>query len=221
MAANVKDPERVRKLLKLFHDVTKGLRSIDTPANAKLFLEAVTCNKAPSVCLELLLSSASGSEAVRNSVRADISLEFITTHTLPFLDYFSGSEVKLLAGGQLLSQLIAIIIHPPLFWKAVISLLLNRQIPQHRLQSLAWLLHEAIWIPTSSGADVLVDVSEVVKNGSLLQDASPEVRELGYKIQKAVQVRCTTLDATRDRTVDSAGGRHDNDFADFRRIIPR
>src|ERR1700761_7175481 len=134
MNSNGGESIRLRKLLKLFNDVAKGQRTITTPASARLFLEAVPCKEPATVCLELLVSSPSGLEAVRNSVRADISLGFITTHTLPFLNFFSGPEVKLLADGHLLLQLLAIVVQPPTFWKALVDLFLNHQLPEDSLR---------------------------------------------------------------------------------------
>jgi hypothetical protein len=218
MTSNGEESIRVRKLLKLFNDVTKGQRTITTPASARLFLEAVPCKEPPTVCLELLVSSPSGLEAVRNSVRADISLEFITTHTLPFLNFFSGPEVKLLADGHLLLQLLAIVVQPPTFWKALVDLFLNHQLPEDSLRPFAWLVHEVVSLPARLEIDLFKDVQAVVKNEGLLEVAFQETRELGYKIQKAVQIRSTPAGATEASAAESPGGRHDNDFADFRRI---
>ena len=211
MTSNDEDSIRVRKLLKLFNDVAKGLRTITTPASARLFLEAVPCKQPPSVCIELLVSSPSGLEAVRNSVQADISLGFIMTHTLLFLN-FSGPEVKLLADGQLLLQLLAIVAQPSTFWKALVGLFLNHQLPEDSLRPFAWLVHEVVSLPSRLEIDLFQDVQEVVKNEGLLEVTCQETRELGYKIQKIVQTRSVPAAG------ESPGGFHDNDFADFRRI---
>ncbi|KAF1814036.1 P-loop containing nucleoside triphosphate hydrolase protein [Eremomyces bilateralis CBS 781.70] len=214
--ATLEEPTRVRKLLSLFHDVIHGRRTINTPANARLFLEAVPCKNPPRVCVELLVSSPSGMEAIGNSVRADINLKFITTHTLPLLNYFSDPEVKLLADGQFLLQVLIAVVHPPTVWNALVGLFLNHQLSEDSLRPFAWLVHEVVLFPAKLEIDLLNDVQAVIKNGRLLETASQETREFGYKIQKAVQLR--SVPAALAASAESPGGRHDNDFADFRRI---
>jgi hypothetical protein len=155
-------------------------------------------------------------EAIRAAVRADIGLEFITSHTLPLLSFLSGPETKLLAEGQLLAQLLAVIVEPPTFWNALIGLFLDHRLPEDSLRPFAWLVHEAVSLPPKLEIDLLNDVCAVEKNGGLLEAASRETRELGYKIQKAVQLR--SVSGASAVSAESPGGRHDNDFADFRSI---
>lgn len=216
MISNLEESTRVQKLLKLFSDLTKGQRTINTPASAKLFLEAVPCKKPPSVCVELLVSSSHGLEAVRSSVRADIGLEFITSHTLPLVNFLSDPEVKLLADGQLLQQLLAVIVQPPTFWNALVCLFLDHRLPDGSLRPFAWLVHEVVSLPAELEIDFLKDVQTIIKDGGLLEAASHETREFGYKIRKAVQLR--SVPAASAASTESPGGRHDNDFADFRHI---
>jgi hypothetical protein len=216
MAANDDDSARVRKLLKFFHDVTSGLRSINTPANAKLFLEAVPYKKPPNVCVELLVSSVSGLEAIRRSVRADITLEFVTSHTLPLLNFLSNPEIKLLADGHLLARLLEAIVSPPTFWNALVALFLDRQLPDDSLRPFAWLVLEAVSLLAKLGINLLDDVQAIEQNGGLMDAASHEIREFGYKIRKVLQTQ--SAPAALATETQSPGGRHDNDFTDFRKI---
>lgn len=218
MASSTADPSRIRKLQKLFDEVVRGQRSISTPANARLFLEAVESKTSPSICVELLISSSSALEAVRKSIRVDISLNFITSRTLPLLSFLSAPEVKLLADGRLLQKLLDEVVHPPTLWNALIGFFLDHQLPQDSFRPFAWLVHEIISLSVNHGADLLEDVKAVDKTEDLLKSAQFEVRELGYKIRKALELRLAPTKSGETCTLESAGGRHDNDFADFRRI---
>ena len=218
MASSTEESTRIRKLQKHFYDVVRGQRSISTPANARLFLEAIPSKTPPSVCVELLLSSSSGLEAVRSSVRADISLDFITSRTLPLLGFFSDPEVKLLADGQLLQKLLTVIVQPPTVWTALVGLFLDHRLPQDSLRPFAWLIHEVVSLPAKLVVDLLEDIQAVDKTDSLLKAPSLEVRELGYKIRNALQIRSVPAENKESCALESPGGRHDNDYADFRRI---
>ena len=55
----------------------------------------------------------------------------------------------------------------------------------------------------------------VIEDHSLLDSPSLEVRTLGYKVQNVLNIRFTDLSQLSDY---KPGGRHDNDFEDFRKI---
>ncbi|KAF4631358.1 hypothetical protein G7Y89_g6771 [Cudoniella acicularis] len=184
---------RAGRLRKLFNDVTNGKRKISTPADAQLFLEAVQNRQPPSLCIEIIISSSSGLEAVRSCVLADLTSAFIQYHTLKFIGYiYSWSSHNRQRFGA------------PL-----------RSLSEEALRPFAWLVLELFLLPSKLGLDVLKDVHAIVKDGSLTQATSHETRELGYKIQKALQIR--SCPSSTDLT-NSPGGRHENDFADFREI---
>jgi hypothetical protein len=216
MATIAENSARAQKLLKFYNDVVRGQRAITIPANARLFLEAVPHKQPPSVCVETLVSSSAGLEAVRNSVRADIGLECIKTFTLPFLAYLSDPDIKLLAEGELLRQIIEVVVEPATLWKALIKSFLDHLLPQESLQPFAWLVHEVVLLRGDFSTDLLEDVGAVVKDESLLNASSAETRALGYRIVKAVQLRSAPIAPTPD--AETPGGRHDNDFAEFRKI---
>jgi hypothetical protein len=118
---------RVRRLLKLFHDVTNGKRKIASPKDSQLFVEALPHYKLPSRCVEVLLSSPSGMDAVRSAVRVDISPSFITSTSLKLAEFLSDPEIKSVADGQFLRELVVAIIQPPTFWNAAVKMFQNSQ----------------------------------------------------------------------------------------------
>jgi hypothetical protein len=93
---------RVMRLLKLFHEVTDGRQKLTSSKDLQLFLEPLPHYKPPSRCIEILLSSSSGLDAVRNAVRIDISPSFINAYSLQFIAFLSDPEIKTIADGQFL-----------------------------------------------------------------------------------------------------------------------
>ncbi|RYP20847.1 hypothetical protein DL765_002581 [Monosporascus sp. GIB2] len=215
MTLNRDADSRAGKLRKLFRDVLGGKRKITTAGDAKLFIEAIQTHETPSVCVEKLAASANGLEAIRYSVRADLSPSFIQSYTLNLLLLLSMDEVKALAEGQMLGRILEIIVNPPTVWNALIKGFLNHQIEEQYLTPFAWLLHELLTAHHDLEFDILTDAQEVIQNGGLAKSSVHATRDLAYKIEKVFQLKTASLPTDMSF---SPGGRHDNDFADFRQI---
>ncbi|KAK1829287.1 P-loop containing nucleoside triphosphate hydrolase protein [Podospora conica] len=206
--------QRAERLRKLFFKVLHGEQPIKTAQNAQLFLEAAR-QQPPSACIETIVSKTTGIDALREAVRVDISPSFIIAHTLPFLHYLSDAGIKTLADGQFLREVLVVIAKPPTVWNAALQLFRNRKIPENLLAPFAWLAVELVSLPVEAGVDVLDDVRDISERKTLLKSENHEARELGYRIKKVLQLRA--LAAPEKETLGSGpGGRHDNDFADFR-----
>lgn len=70
---------------------------------------------------------------------------------------------------------------------------------------------ELLSFPSSSGVDVTADARGMIDNGSVSRSPSVDIRNLGHKIKYLLEVKSSA-------NVSTAGGRHDNDFADFREV---
>lgn len=207
--------QRAERLRKLFFKVLHGEQPIKTSQNAQLFLEAAALQQPPSACIETIVSKKPGVDALQEAVRVDISPAFILAHTLPFLRYLSDPGIKALADGQLLREVLVVIAKPPTVWNAAVQLFRNRKIPENLLAPFAWLAVELVSLPAEVGVDVLDDVQDISERKTLLKSEHHEARELGYRIKKVLQLRAVA--APEKETLGSGpGGRHDNDFADFR-----
>lgn len=207
---------RSGKLQKLFRDVLNGKRKTLTSADAKLFIEAILCHEVPSVCAEKLFSSPNGLEAIRSSVRADLSISFMQSCTLELLQFLSAPEIKALAEGQILDQILQVIVNPPMVWNRLVKSFLDQQIEEKYLTPFAWLTHELLTGYRGSEPDVLPDARAIIHNGRLLESTVHTTRELAYKIEKTLQLKASALPVDASF---SPGGRHDNDFADYRQIM--
>ncbi|KAL2257926.1 hypothetical protein VTK26DRAFT_8951 [Humicola hyalothermophila] len=215
MASLQDSPRRAGRLRKLFQDTISGNRPVRNPQDAQLFLEAVRGQDLASRCVEILVGKPSGLDAVRDAIRSDLSLPFILSHTLPFLRYLADPGVKALVDGRLLEQMLVVVANPPTVLNKLIDLYNARQIPDDGLNAFAWLALELISLDSSVNIDVTDLVRAVTASQQFLQSKDHSTRELGYKIQKVLQIRCSTQN---DDEPCGAGGRHDNDFSNFRKI---
>lgn len=215
MASAKQDTQRAGRLYGLFRATIGGERAIRTTKDAELFLEAVRAQKSPSTCVETIISQRHGLEAIRESVRLNLSTQFIQAHTLPFLRYLSDPTIKALGDGQLLQKTLVAIADPPTLWNVLLDLFKDDHITGNDVFPFAWLALELVLLPPSSGIDVVNDVQAISKTGSLPKAAEHEVRELGYRIANALQLRSSPQPIS---AIGAAGGRHDNDHADFRKI---
>ena len=206
---------RAGRLRGLFRDVLSGNRQVRDSRNAQLSLEAIRDQEPASGCIEKIMSSKFGLDGIKDAIRVDLSTSFILAHTLAFLRYLSDPGIKALVDGQLLRQVILVVAHPPTLWNSLLRLFHDHQIPEGSLYPFAWLVLELVSLPSNTEVDVLQDVQEIVEEERLLKAQSHETRELGYKIKKVLQIRCSPQQSDQ---AAGPGGRHDNDFADFRAI---
>lgn len=206
---------RSGKLRKLFKDVVAGRRKITTSSDAKLFIEAILVHEAPSVCVESFATSPNGLEAIRIGVRADLSSSFIQSHVMGLLLILSTPEIKALAEGQILSRVLNVIVSPPMVWNELLNLFKSKQIEDQHLMPLAWLTYELLTASHGLEFDVLSDAQTIIQTGRLSQSTTHGTRELAYKIEKVLQLKTASLPTD---ALYSPGGRHDNDFAEFRQI---
>ncbi|KAK3897515.1 helicase required for RNAi-mediated heterochromatin assembly 1, partial [Staphylotrichum tortipilum] len=208
------------RLKSLFRDSVAGKRAVRTPHDGAKFLEAVRSQPSPSQCVEMLVSNPSGLTAVRDAVRADLTAPYILSHTLPFLRYLSDPSIKALVDGQLLGQVLAVVASPPTLLNALIALFDSRKIPEDSLHPFAWLALELISQPPDAvELDLAILVKSVAGGQRFLESTDHATRELGYRIQKIVQIRSAPSHGhSGDADGGGPGGRHDNDFADFRKI---
>lgn len=215
MAAN---PERAARLAGVFGNVIHGNRELRSANDARLFFEAIQTQASPTICLERIVASRHGLDAVRLAVRADLSLEFIRLHTLQFLNYLSDEHVKVVAEGQLLQQVLMVIATPPILWNKLVDITLDGGFSEQDLPVLCWLFIELLCLPKDApvDADIVCDVQQVIDSNVFSNSSSIKLQQHAYKIRHLLG-----LHQTPGQIVTcgyAPGGRHDNDFVDFREV---
>ncbi|KAK1622780.1 ATPase [Colletotrichum phormii] len=209
------DPARASRLLKVFRDVTKGGKAISTAGEARLFLEAVRTNASPAACLEIITATEVARNAISNSIRIDSSISFIRAHVFPFIVYFSDPGVKMVYGGQLLHQVLLLIAHPPVLWGNLLNAFRESQLTEDELQVFAWLCLELASLPDSALDNIVKEMSIALSQKQFQEARNHGTRELIYRIRKVLALR---LASSGDENLEAAGGRHDNDFSNFRDV---
>ncbi|KAK5988189.1 NFX1-type zinc finger-containing protein 1 [Cladobotryum mycophilum] len=211
---------RAGKLVKLFYQCISGEKLIQTSHDANLFFQAVDnfCQeKSASTCVESILSKPKGIETLRSVVRSNLSSEFIASTSMRFIQHLADPHVKTLNNGQFLTQILVAILSPPMFWNALQEAYVKDALQGENLVTFAWLCLEIVSSQSSDLQGLFSDVKSLNENKPLLNSSHELVRELAYKIKKVIQLRGTS--ATASVNIDySPGGRHDNDFVDFREI---
>ena len=184
--------------------------------DVKRFLEAIQGQKDHSACIERLIASPAALEGLHKGLRFNTSAEFINQHLTPFLQYLSDPAVKNLCSGQFLRQLLTLVVEPRTLWNAFLESFKAQKLDLKSVEILAWMLVELLSLPASSEMDVAVDARMVVDNRALFASPSMEIRNLGQKIKHMLQLKPSGSEPSVSGI--TPGGRHDNDFADFRRI---
>ncbi|KAI0020648.1 P-loop containing nucleoside triphosphate hydrolase protein [Xylariomycetidae sp. FL0641] len=206
------------RLFRFLRDVSGGKRSITKPDDARLLFEAVQAHEFPALCVETLATTAEGLTAIRTSVRLDVSVAFIEDHTLGFISVLSKPELKALAGGRILREILDSLVTPRTFWDAWLKAVLDGQTGERGTQLLAWTLHEIITSSSDPDSSFIADGKTLLEKGKLQKAESHEARTLAHKIEKAIRLKTGDRQSSSSDSEYSPGGRHDNDFEDFRQI---
>ena len=215
MASGVADAARLTRLNKLFGQVLGGKRGIKNAADTNLFLEAICNEQDHQRCIERLLGSSHALNALQSGLRFDVTTTFLNQKLPTFLLYLSSAAVKELCNGQVLKKLLTIVVDPPTLWVALVDSAKSRALTEDALLAFAWLLSELVLLPNLHQSDVFTAAEYVTTSGLLLESTSHEIRTYGHKIKHVLNTRCVSASFDQDSV---AGGRHDNDFEDFRRV---
>ncbi|KAK2002735.1 ATPase [Colletotrichum falcatum] len=215
MVSTAPNAQRASRLLRVFRDVTKGGKPITTPTDARLFLEAVRTNPSPAACLEIITASDVAKDAVRHSIRIDSSTSFVQQHVIPFIAYLSDPGVKMLYNGDLLRQLLLIIAQPPILWGSLMRTYRASQFTEGELYVFAWLCFELASLSDNALDSIVDDISAALEQAPLKEAQDHRTRNLTCRIKKVLDLRSST---SPDTGLETAGGRHDNDFSNFREV---
>lgn len=215
MNAMASNGQRAVRLKKIFNSFLHGKRLVSTPHEAKVFFEAAEVQVSPSACLEAILASPSGLAVVKSSVRASASLQFISDHVLPFFQYICQTEAKALCEGTFLYQLMVAALQPPTAWNAIQKHYVTGSFTDKGAEAFAGLCFEIVTYPGPELAGMTRDIETFINTCPFTKSPGSKTREFGYRIQKVLQTRSSS---TNLDDADGPGGRHDNDFTDFRQI---
>lgn len=206
------DPARAARLNKLLDQVMQGKQPVNSQ-NKSLFIEAICAQADHANWLGKIITSKSGIDAIQASMRFELTPAFFNGGATALLTYFQAPVLKDIGGGELLNQVIRKIVEPPIFWASFSQSFRTHQLQKDGELCFAWVLHRLVSLPSSAAAQYREQASADLE--IVLASADINVRTLGQKIK-------LVLDAFRTGSVAAGeqgpGGRHDNDFPDFRDI---
>lgn len=213
-SSTASDP-RATKLAKFLNSILYGDQNLKTPQNGNLFIEALCAQSDPPACIERVISSPRGLASVQACMRFNAATSFQNGPATCLIRYLQCPALKIILGGEYLRQIIKHIVEPPIFWNAFQLSFRNGSLNADAQQCFGWLLHELICLPAQQTTNYLPLAQDTSIQRLLLDSVSFEVRTLGQRIIHVLSTFNSPDDKNREY---GPGGRHDNDFVDFREI---
>lgn len=213
--STVSDPARATKLAKFLNSILYGDLHLKTLQNGNLFIEALCAQSDPPACIERVISSPRGLASLQACTRFNAAPSFQNGPATNLIQYMQCPALKTILGGEYLRQIILHIVEPPIFWNAFLLSFRNGSLNANAQQCFGWLLHELICLPTQQATNYLPLAQDTSIQNLLLDSVSFEVRTIGQRITHVL----STFNSPDDKNKEyGPGGRHDNDFVDFREV---
>ena len=221
---------RTSKLNTFFASVLAGSKQLTTSKQGELFLDSIwfvtlpklaldtdfqSAQVDPPTCIERIISSSSGLSSLQTSLRLDTSPTFINGPASGFLQYITHSSLKLICGGDFLRQIVLQIAQPPIFWNAFAQCMLQGKLQTRALESFGWLLAELLCLDEEKRVPYIAIAQDLGIQKALTESPNFGVRRVGQRVRHILDTLATV---SYSEAQHGAGGRHDNDFADFRQI---
>ncbi|KAF8633815.1 hypothetical protein AX15_001228 [Amanita polypyramis BW_CC] len=205
---------RASRLEKLFKKTIKD-KVVVPPGQKDLFLEAICAQSDPVACISEVVGSDNGMASLCAAVRYDSSPAFVNNQATKVLQYLRKPEVEHVSNGQYLEKILINLMTPPIFWEALSSAYNSRQLSGDGEICFAWLVYKLVSFQADETKVYRNIVTEKDYIHKFLQSISPETRNYADLIKRIID---TGKVASASDTGSLAGGRHDNDFLDFREI---
>ncbi|GAO16373.1 hypothetical protein UVI_02049720 [Ustilaginoidea virens] len=209
---------RGKKLYALFNNFLKGTSPVKNNQDAEHFLEAtdmICRHKTPGIYVESVVSSARGIEVLSGVVRSDLGPSFLAKVMKLLVKHLADPLVKNMNNGGFLQSLLVAILHPPAFWSALLKHHQASGFALDDAETFAWLCLEIVSTKCPELETPFGDVVALMDRKALLQSTLHPVRQVAYRIEKVLSLHSVAAVVNVDH---GPGGRHDNDFSDFRAI---
>jgi len=207
--------QRNNRLNAQFQAFIRGERKITSPTDGQQFLLSVCAQESAQAAVERLVVRPFGLEAVAQAVRCDLGLDYVQSYVAKFLLHVSVQEVKSLTSGAFLGKILERIVDPPTFVIQFLDFYKTGKLNDESIEALAWLSLELMSSTALPVEDIKQELLETVNNGSLMKSQNQKARGYGYRLEKLARLLATT---GSPNVPGGPGGRHDNDFEDFRKI---
>ena len=166
-------------------------------------------------CVHKLNNSKGGLQAIQTVMRMDITPAFMNGSGAKVLTYFQPPELKDISGGRYLQQIVANIASPPIFWDAFIHAFKGGKLQEPATLCFAWLLLQLISLPGDEADPYRPVAQDTAIIDSLVASPNDDIRTIAHKIRHIVSAHTVGVLVNGEY---GPGGRHDNDFENFRDI---
>ncbi|PVG01698.1 P-loop containing nucleoside triphosphate hydrolase protein [Serendipita vermifera] len=206
---------RSHQLSKLFNDVIADKVKLAKRTYSP-FLEAIFTHQDPPTCLDGLVNGQGGLAALQAAIRSDQSPAFFNDHVARLFNFLSAPELKRIAGGDTLKTVLNAIVDPPTFWQPFVEAIKGRKLNEDGKLGFSWLFyHLLLLLPFDEAKQFRTLVDDKVIMEELFSSPTLEVRNLAQQIKHIVS---SSGQVHAEDPEEGPGGRHDNDFVDFRQI---
>ena len=148
-------------------------------------------------------------------MRFDVSPAFLNGPATNFLKYIASPSLEAIHGGDLLRQVLRCVVEPPLFWTAFLKSFREATLNLEAQESFSWLLLQLCSLPSDANRAFLETARDTSLQNAFSTSSSLQIRTRGQKIKKFL-MNLDNPDGSQE--LSAAGGRHDNDFPDFRHV---
>ncbi|KAI6040717.1 P-loop containing nucleoside triphosphate hydrolase protein [Pisolithus marmoratus] len=211
--SNPVDP-RTKQLQKRFNDVIHGNVKLEPRSKAcHLFLEGLCVQDDPAKCASDIVGNPHGLPAVQQAMRSDLRVEFLNGLASDVLEFLLRAEM----GGDVLNNVIVNIVDPPIFWNEFYRAFENGILNQRAQHVFAKVLSYLLQMTNRDITSYRQLASRPSIIDKIINSDHTEVRLEGYLIKHILSAASAASTDTTDPDL-VPGGRHDNDFADFRKI---
>ena len=228
------DPILASRLDALFKKTLKS-NTLIAVSQKERFIEAICAQSDRVACISEIILHNNGLASLQAVLRYDSSALFVNNHAVKILEYLRAPEIEELSSGQYLQKILMALVTPPIFWEALCSAYRSRQLsgdgeyvilsihpsavqksyqPSYRM-CFAWLVYKLVSFQIGDTDIFRSSVREKGYVDSFIQSTHPETKGYGERIQHILD---TGKVVSVSDNGSSPGGRHDNDFLDFRKI---
>lgn len=206
---------RDKNLDKVFLDAVHGRRELG-PRQYHHFLEGICIQPVRSICIGKLVGSPNAMDLLNKAMCHDLKPAFCNGLGAKVLKYLASDGLSVIGEGQILKSILLRIVQPAHFWHALVQALRGGELDDKGKFGAAWLLFTLIDIlPHDDSAPF----REVALEDGIIElldkSADIDVRNLAAKLKHRNQIHVTAPVSSAET---GPGGRHDNDFVDFREV---
>lgn len=213
---NKQASEREARLSKLLQSYFTGSKSPNSPRDAKLLLEAVSSQGDRVGCAERLVASKKALEALKKALRFEVTTNFFNTTLKDFLAFLQDPAIGTLCAGEVLKQLVAIVVCPETVWSALVAAHADNQLNHEGELGFAWLLLQLVSWVDNPPVNVEHIARDLTQKKCFLTADDRDLRTIGYRIAYVLDAKKAVT--AQDDSGPGPGGRHDNDYANFRKV---